>query len=138
MPLASCCTSLTVPLFAFVLRKGYGLGAQAMTGGGFKASAFTVTWPTGEFGGMGLEGAVKLGYRKELEAIEDTEARKEEYENALRKCTTAAKPSTLQRPLKSTRSSTPKMRHWIMAGFKLTPKPVPREGKNGRLSILGE
>ena len=43
-----------------------------MTGGGFKASAFTVTWPTGEFGGMGLEGAVKLGYRKELEAIEDT------------------------------------------------------------------
>ncbi len=59
---------LRVPLFAVVLRKGYGLGAMAMTGGGFAQSAFTIAWPTGEFGGMGLEGAVKLGYRKELEA----------------------------------------------------------------------
>ncbi len=59
---------LRVPLFAVVLRKGYGLGAMAMTAGGFAASAFTIAWPTGEFGGMGLEGAVKLGYRKELEA----------------------------------------------------------------------
>jgi acetyl-CoA carboxylase carboxyltransferase component len=59
---------LRVPLFAVVLRKGYGLGAMAMTAGGFAASAFTIAWPTGEFGGMGLEGAVKLGFRKELEA----------------------------------------------------------------------
>jgi acetyl/propionyl-CoA carboxylase alpha subunit/acetyl-CoA carboxylase carboxyltransferase component len=63
--------SISVPLMTVVLRKGYGLGAQAMAGGSFKVPLFTVAWPTGEFGGMGLEGAVKLGYRKELEAIED-------------------------------------------------------------------
>ena len=60
---------LRVPFFAVVLRKGYGLGAQAMTAGGFDAPVFTVSWPTGEFGPMGLEGAVRLGFRKELEAV---------------------------------------------------------------------
>ena len=59
---------LTVPFFSVVLRKGYGLGAQAMTAGGFDAPVFNVAWPTGEFGAMGLEGAVRLGFRKELEA----------------------------------------------------------------------
>ncbi|MDP3825576.1 MAG: carboxyl transferase domain-containing protein, partial [Polaromonas sp.] len=59
---------LRVPFFSVVLRKGYGLGAMAMTAGSFHAPAFNVAWPTGEFGAMGLEGAVKLGYRKELEA----------------------------------------------------------------------
>jgi acetyl-CoA carboxylase carboxyltransferase component len=59
---------LRVPYFAVVLRKGYGLGAQAMTAGGFDAPVFTVAWPTGEFGAMGLEGAVRLGFRKELAA----------------------------------------------------------------------
>ncbi|HVL81018.1 MAG TPA: carboxyl transferase domain-containing protein, partial [Actinomycetota bacterium] len=63
--------SLTVPLFTIVLRKAYGLGAQTMAGGSFKAPFFGVAWPTGEFGGMGLEGAVKLGFRRELEAVED-------------------------------------------------------------------
>jgi acetyl/propionyl-CoA carboxylase alpha subunit len=60
---------LRVPFFAVVLRKGYGLGAQAMTAGGFDAPAFTVSWPSGEFGPMGLEGAVRLGFRKELDAV---------------------------------------------------------------------
>lgn len=60
---------LSVPFLAVVLRKGYGLGAQAMTAGGFDAPVFTVSWPTGEFGPMGLEGAVRLGFRKELEAV---------------------------------------------------------------------
>ncbi len=60
---------LRVPFFAVVLRKGYGLGAMAMTGGGFHEPVFTVAWPSGEFGAMGLEGAVRLGYRKELEAV---------------------------------------------------------------------
>jgi len=60
---------LRVPFFAVVLRKGYGLGAMAMAGGGFHAPVFTVAWPSGEFGAMGLEGAVRLGYRKELEAV---------------------------------------------------------------------
>ncbi|MCU1352356.1 MAG: carbamoyl-phosphate synthase large subunit [Acidimicrobiales bacterium] len=63
--------SLTVPFATIVLRKGYGLGAQAMAGGSFRSPLFTVSWPTGEFGGMGLEGAVRLGFRRELEAIED-------------------------------------------------------------------
>ena len=59
---------LQVPCFTVVVRKGYGLGAQAMAVGGFDAPVFTVAWPSAEFGGMGLEGFVKLGYRKELEA----------------------------------------------------------------------
>jgi acetyl-CoA carboxylase carboxyltransferase component len=60
---------LRVPFFAIVVRKGYGLGAMAMAGGGFHAPVFTVAWPGGEFGAMGLEGSVHLGYRKELEAV---------------------------------------------------------------------
>ena len=72
--------SLTVPLFGIVLRKGYGLGAQSMIGGGFHASFFTVAWPTGEFGGMGLEGYVRLGFRKEMEAIADPAEREKYYQ----------------------------------------------------------
>ncbi|GLZ02799.1 pyruvate carboxylase [Actinomadura sp. NBRC 104412] len=71
---------LTVPVCMVVLRKGYGLGAMAMAGGDFKAPLLTVSWPTGEFGGMGLEGAVRLGYRKELEAIDDPAERQARYE----------------------------------------------------------
>ncbi|NNK08664.1 MAG: biotin carboxylase [Deltaproteobacteria bacterium] len=67
--------ALEVPFCTIVLRKGYGLGAQSMAGGSFKAPVFTVSWPTGEFGGMGLEGAVRLGFRKELGAIDDAEER---------------------------------------------------------------
>ncbi len=63
--------NITVPFFAVVTRKSYGLGAQAMMGGSTKAPLATVAWPTGEFGGMGLEGAVRLGYSKELAAVED-------------------------------------------------------------------
>ena len=67
--------NVSVPIGTIVLRKGYGLGAQAMAAGGFKAPLFTVGWPTSEFGAMGLEGAVRLGMRRELEAIEDPEER---------------------------------------------------------------
>jgi acetyl-CoA carboxylase carboxyltransferase component len=67
--------NLEVPIGTIVLRKGYGLGAQAMAGGSFKAPLFTVGWPTSEFGGMGLEGAVRLGMRRELDAIEDAQER---------------------------------------------------------------
>ncbi|MFD1815776.1 acetyl-CoA carboxylase family protein [Rhodococcus gannanensis] len=62
---------LTVPFGTIILRKGYGLGAMAMAGGSFHAPEFTVAWPTGEIGPMGLEGAVRLGFRKELDAVED-------------------------------------------------------------------
>ncbi len=63
--------NLSVPLISVVLRKAYGLGAQAMMGGSTKAPVACLAWPTAEFGGMGLEGAVRLGYRKELQAIDD-------------------------------------------------------------------
>jgi acetyl-CoA carboxylase carboxyltransferase component len=62
---------LTVPFGMVILRKGYGLGAMAMAGGSFHAPEFTVAWPTGEIGGMGLEGAVRLGFSKELAAVTD-------------------------------------------------------------------
>ena len=71
---------LTVPVCAVVLRKAYGLGAMAMTAGDLRRPAITVAWPTGEFGGMGLEGAVRLGYRKELGALADPVARRARYE----------------------------------------------------------
>ncbi len=73
-------SNLEVPIGTIVLRKGYGLGAQAMAGGGFKAGIFCVGWPTSEFGGMGLKGAVRLGMRRELEAIEDPAERERVFE----------------------------------------------------------
>jgi len=72
--------SLSVPFGTIVLRKGYGLGAQAMAGGSFKAPLFCVAWPTGEVGGMGLEGAVRLGYRTELAAIDDEAERERTFQ----------------------------------------------------------
>jgi acetyl-CoA carboxylase carboxyltransferase component len=66
---------LRVPYLSVVLRKGYGLGAMAMTAGGFHSPLMTVAWPTGEFGAMGLEGAVRLGFKKELEAVLEGPAR---------------------------------------------------------------
>jgi len=67
--------SLHVPFFTIILRRGYGLGAQAMAGGHFHAGVFTISWPTGEFGAMGLEGAVRLSLKKQLEALPDDTAR---------------------------------------------------------------
>jgi len=74
---------LRVPFFAVVLRKGYGLGAMAMTAGGFHAPVFTVAWPSGEFGAMGLEGAVRLGFKKELEALPDGPQREALFQQLL-------------------------------------------------------
>ena len=89
---------LTVPLGMIILRKGYGLGAMAMAGGSFRAPQFTIAWPTGEIGGMGLEGAVRLGFRKELAAVTDPAERQQlfdklvaaayEHGKALRSATT--------------------------------------------------
>jgi acetyl-CoA carboxylase carboxyltransferase component len=76
--------NLRVPTGTVVLRKGYGLGAQAMAGGGFKAPLFTVGWPTSEFGAMGLEGAVRLGMRRELEAVADPAERERAFEAAVK------------------------------------------------------
>jgi acetyl-CoA carboxylase carboxyltransferase component len=75
--------NVSVPTGTIVLRKGYGLGAQAMASGGFKAPLFTVGWPTSEFGGMGLEGAVRLGMRRELEAIADPDERERVFKQTV-------------------------------------------------------
>jgi acetyl-CoA carboxylase carboxyltransferase component len=72
--------NMTAPLFTVVVRKAYGLGAQAMLGAGSLVGFFSIAWPTAEFAGMNIEGAVKLGYRKELMAIDDPEARRLEFE----------------------------------------------------------
>lgn len=89
---------LTVPLGMIIVRKGYGLGAMAMAGGSFRAPQFTVAWPTGKIGGMGLEGAVRLGFSKELAAEADPAQRQQlfdklvaaayEHGKALRSATT--------------------------------------------------
>ena len=70
---------LNVPIIAIVVRRGFGLGAMAMTGGSFHASRCTLSWPTGQFGAMGIEGAVKLGFKRELDAIEDPEEQTATY-----------------------------------------------------------
>ncbi|MEU8898200.1 carboxyl transferase domain-containing protein [Nocardia sp. NPDC048505] len=72
--------ALTVPFGTIVLRKGYGLGAQAMAAGSFRSPRFVIAWPTGEIGGMGLEGAVRLGFRKQLAAIEDPDERERTFQ----------------------------------------------------------
>jgi acetyl-CoA carboxylase carboxyltransferase component len=74
---------LTVPVVAIFLRKGYGLGAMAMVGGSFLNPVYSASWPTGEFGGMGLEGAVRLGYKKELAAIADEGERQALFDKLL-------------------------------------------------------
>jgi acetyl-CoA carboxylase carboxyltransferase component len=76
-------SALRVPLVTVVLRKGYGLGAMAMAGGSFHSGRAIVAWPTGEFGGMNLEGAVRLGMRRELAAIDDAEEREQAYQSAV-------------------------------------------------------
>jgi acetyl/propionyl-CoA carboxylase alpha subunit len=122
--------SLTVPFFMIVLRKGYGLGAQAMAGGSFNNPMFSVAWPTGEFGGMGLEGAVKLGFRKELEAQQDPEQRQALYEKMVRRMYEVGKAINYAPYFEIDDVIDPATsRDWILAGLASSPPPVPREGK---------
>ncbi len=122
--------NLTVPHFTIFLRKGYGLGAQAMAGGNTKEPFFAVSWPTGEFGGMGLEGQVKLGYRNELAAIEDPGRRMERYEELVARAYERGKAlnqgvafgvDDVIDPMES--------RFWISSAMRSVPPPPPREGK---------
>jgi len=77
--------SVRVPMVNIILRKAYGLGAIALAGGSLVKPVYTAAWPTGEFGAMGLEGAVHLGYRKELDAVQDPEERRVLFEQLLRR-----------------------------------------------------
>jgi len=122
--------SLTVPLFGIVLRKGYGLGAQSMIGGGFHASFFTAAWPTGEFGGMGLEGYVRLGFRKEMEAIADPEERETYYRNKVAELYANGKAVSIASVFEIDNVIDPaETRRWIMAGLRSVPKPPARTEK---------
>jgi acetyl-CoA carboxylase carboxyltransferase component len=72
--------SLRTPLVTVIMRKAYGLGAMAMSGGSLHASRLTLAWPTTEIGAMGLEGAVRLGFGKALDAVEDVEERQRQFD----------------------------------------------------------
>jgi acetyl/propionyl-CoA carboxylase alpha subunit/acetyl-CoA carboxylase carboxyltransferase component len=123
--------SLQAPMFVVVLRKGYGLGAMAIGGGSFqRASVFAVAWPTGEFGAMGLEGAVQLGYRNELAAIDDAEAREARYQELVNKLYEHGKAVNIAPFLSFDDVIDPAdTRHWLSRGLKSLPPAVAREGK---------
>jgi len=114
----------TVPFFTVVLRKGYGLGAMAMSAGGFHDSFFTASWPTGEFGGMGLEGAVSHGFKKELEAIKDPAEREATYKFFVEQAYAMGKAMNMASYLEIDSVIDPaETRRWIMRGLKSATAP---------------
>jgi acetyl-CoA carboxylase carboxyltransferase component len=114
--------NLSVPMFVVVLRKGYGLGAQAMAGGSFHAPFFIVSWPTGEFGGMGLEGAVRLGYRKELDAEPTPEAKEALFQKMVAQSYARGKAINMAAYLEIDDVIDPAdTRRWIMRGYNAMP-----------------
>jgi acetyl/propionyl-CoA carboxylase alpha subunit len=123
--------NVTVPFFTVVLRKGYGLGAQSMAAGGFHAPFFTIAWPTGEFGGMGLEGYVRLGYRKEMEAIADPAERQAYFEKMVATKYEEGKAISIASVLEIDGVIDPaETRRWVMRGLAATPpRRIGRGGK---------
>ena len=122
--------NLTVPIFSVVLRKAYGLGAQGMVGGSFHLPAFSVAWPTGEFGPMNLEGSVKLGFRKELEAIFDPAQRKARFDEMVAEAYQRGKALSTATLFEIDDVIDPAdTRSWIMAGLRSLPPAKPRTGK---------
>ena len=122
--------SLTVPFMTVVLRKGYGLGAQAMAGGSFHAPLFTVSWPTGEFGGMNLEGAVRLGFTRELDAIDDPAEREEAFEQMVGMAYEHGKALNMATHFEIDNVIDPAdTRRRIVEALRAAPPPVPRTGK---------
>jgi acetyl/propionyl-CoA carboxylase alpha subunit/acetyl-CoA carboxylase carboxyltransferase component len=110
---------LGTPMFAVVLRKAYGLGAQAMAGGSTQAPMFCAAWPTGEFGGMGLEGAVRLGYRRELEAQADPAARQALFDKLLGNLYAVGKAINVAAMLEIDAVIDPAdTRRWILGGLR--------------------
>src|SRR5690606_40319062 len=114
--------------FAVVLRKGYGLGAMAMAAGGFHSPTFTVSWPTGEFGGMGLEGAVRLGFRKELEAAPEGEERDALYRRLVARQYAKGEAMNMAETLEIDAVIDPaQTRQWLAAGLEAaSAQPAPR------------
>ena len=122
--------SVSVPTGTIVLRKAYGLGAQAMASGGFKFPMFTISWPTGEFGGMGLEGAVKLGYKKELDAIDDLKEREEAYQKLVDRMYQVGKGLSMADHFEIDDVIDPQdSRQWIIAALRAAGSPPKRAQK---------
>ncbi len=122
---------LRVPFFSVVLRKGYGLGAMAMTAGSFHAPMFTVAWPTGEFGGMGLEGYVRLGYRKELEAVPEGPEREALFEQLVQQQYAKGEALNMAAALEIDAVIDPaETRRWIAQGL-AGARTLPRDGQGG-------
>lgn len=122
---------ITVPYFTIVLRRGYGLGAMAMARGGFHESFFTAAWPTGEFGAMGLEGAVKAGFKKELAAIENLQKREELYEFLVAQLYERGKAINMASYLEIDAVIDPAdTRKWIMQGLKSAPARRPEDARH--------
>ena len=122
--------SITVPYVTVILRKGYGLGAQAMAGGSFRTPALTVAWPTGEIGGMGLEGAVRLGFRRELEAEPDEESRRALEERLIAAAYRNGKALNAATHFEIDDVIDPAdTRSRILAVLRAAPAPAPRAGK---------
>jgi acetyl/propionyl-CoA carboxylase alpha subunit/acetyl-CoA carboxylase carboxyltransferase component len=122
--------SITVPYFTVVLRKGYGLGAQAMTAGSLLAPDFTMAWPTGEFGPMGFEGAVRLGFGKQLEAIEDAGQRQMVFDQLVAAAYQKGKALNMAAHLELDDVIDPAdTRRWLVRGLAAMPEPAPRQGR---------
>ncbi len=122
--------NLTVPILSVILRKSYGLGAIAMTGGSYQASMFAVAWPTAEFGGMGLEGSVKLGYRNELAAIEDPVERKAKFDEMVAQAYESGKALSRGRgPSIDDVIDPADTRRWIVGALRALPAPPARTEK---------
>ena len=121
--------NITVPVVSVVLRKSYGLGAQAMMGGSTKAPLACVAWPTGEFGGMGLEGAVRLGYRNELDAITDPAERERTFQSMVDRMYEVGKAVNVASHFEIDDVIDPAdTRRWIKALLAAAPRPE-RRGK---------
>jgi acetyl-CoA carboxylase carboxyltransferase component len=122
--------NITVPLITIVLRKAYGLGAQAMMGGTTKAPLACLAWPTGEFGGMGLEGAVRLGYRKELDAAPTPEARDALYRELVDRMYTHGRAVSVASYFEIDDVIDPAdTRQWLSTLLKSAPAPQPGDPK---------
>lgn len=110
---------LIVPFFSVVLRRAYGLGSMAMARGGFHESFFTASWPTGEFGPMGLEGAVKVGFKRELDNIADPLEREAYYNKLVAKLYERGKAINIASHMEIDSVIDPvDTRKWIMRGLK--------------------
>ena len=122
--------NLTVPIFSVVLRKAYGLGSQGMVGGSFHLPMFSVAWPTGEFGPMNLEGAVKLGFRKELAAIDDPGERKRVFEHMVARAYEHGKALNSASHFEIDDVIDPAdSRRWLTAVLDAAGDPARRQGK---------